>query len=108
MKFTVQATGPVAFSVDSQPVTCSTLVPTGEAPEPLDSPGATGVRQDGDSYHVNWQTDPAAVTRFEDEAAEMQSLIFGTFSNGAILQDVLIDTSNPQQYTVIYSASFVD
>ncbi|MBC7815142.1 MAG: hypothetical protein H7175_28550 [Burkholderiales bacterium] len=57
---------------------------------------------------TNWQTDPAAVTRFEDEAAGMQSLIFGTFGNGAIIQDVLIDTSNPQQYTVIYSASFVD
>ena len=57
---------------------------------------------------TNWSTDPAAVTRFEDEAANMQSLIFGTFSNGTILQDVLIDTSNPELYIVIYSASFVD
>jgi hypothetical protein len=59
VKFTLQAASPVAISLDSQPVTCSTLVPTGEAPEPLDSPGATGLRRDVNGYHINWQTDPA-------------------------------------------------
>jgi 4-amino-4-deoxy-L-arabinose transferase-like glycosyltransferase len=37
-------------------VDCTTLQPTGAAPFPLDSPGATGLQQDGDHYHVNWQT----------------------------------------------------
>ena len=46
-----------AFSLDSQAVDCTTLVPTGEAPSPLDSPGATGLMKRGDSYHVNWKTD---------------------------------------------------
>jgi hypothetical protein len=59
VKFTVQATTPVSLTLDSQQVMCSTLVPTGEAPVPIDSPGATGLQQNADGYHINWLTDPA-------------------------------------------------
>jgi hypothetical protein len=55
---------PVKFSVtggtptlDSQRVDCDTLVPTGEAPSALTSPGSTGMRQRGNEYQVNWLTD---------------------------------------------------
>jgi extracellular elastinolytic metalloproteinase len=58
VKFTVEATSSLTLAdLDSQPVSCSTLEPTGEAPAALDSPGATGLRQDGNAYHINWQTD---------------------------------------------------
>ena len=42
--------------IDSQPVDCATLQPTGAAPSPLDSPGGTGLSQNGDEYHINWAT----------------------------------------------------
>lgn len=57
VKFTL--TGADDLSIDSQEVVCSTLEPTGDAPSPLDSPGSTGLSQDGDEYRVNWQTDPS-------------------------------------------------
>jgi hypothetical protein len=40
-------------------VDCTTLVATGEAPSPLDSPGETGLTQNGADYHFNWQTSAA-------------------------------------------------
>ena len=58
------ATVPVNFTlsgapnplvIDSQPVDCVTLVPTGEAPEPPTIIG--GIKKRGDEYHFNWQTD---------------------------------------------------
>jgi hypothetical protein len=57
VKFTLAGGGTPL--IDSQPVDCSTLEPTGVAPSPLDSPGATGLTQNGDEYHVNWKTDAA-------------------------------------------------
>jgi hypothetical protein len=54
IKFTLEGVG--TPTIDSQPVDCTTLQPTGVAPSPLDSPGGTGLSQDGDQYHVNWQT----------------------------------------------------
>jgi hypothetical protein len=54
LKFTLAAGQPP--SIDSQPVDCTTLVPIGVSPSPLDSPGATAPTQNGDEYHVNWQT----------------------------------------------------
>ncbi len=56
VKFTLTGAG-AAPQIDSQPVECTSLAPTGEAPSPLDSPGSTGLRQSGDEYHLNWQTD---------------------------------------------------
>ena len=46
-------------SIDSQRVDCSTLVPAGEAPAPLATPGATLLKVGNDEYHINWQTDAA-------------------------------------------------
>jgi len=45
--------------IDSQPVDCDTLVPTGAAPEPIDTPGSTGMMHRGDAYFLFWETDPS-------------------------------------------------
>ena len=50
VKFTLSGGSPV---LDSQPVDCETLVPTGEAPSPLSG----DLVQKGDGYHINWRTD---------------------------------------------------
>jgi hypothetical protein len=57
---------PVEFTVtgglplmDSQPVDCDTLLPTGEAPTPVLSPGFGGLGPGGNGYHVVWAADPA-------------------------------------------------
>jgi hypothetical protein len=44
--------------IDSQPVDCTTLAPTGAAPSPLDSPGGTDLTQNGLEFHINWKTSP--------------------------------------------------
>jgi hypothetical protein len=54
VRFTLEGGGSPA--IDSQPVDCTTLEPTGAAPSALDSPGATGLTQNGSEYHINWQT----------------------------------------------------
>jgi extracellular elastinolytic metalloproteinase len=43
--------------IDSQEVDCTTLVATGGAPSPLDSPGGAGLKRDGTEYRLNWKTD---------------------------------------------------
>ena len=43
--FTVQADPSVSIALDSQAVFCSTLEPTGDAPQTLDSSGTTGLEQ---------------------------------------------------------------
>jgi extracellular elastinolytic metalloproteinase len=54
VKFTLTGGAPL---LDSQPVDCDTLVPTGEAPSPLSSSGNSGLQQSGDFYQINWATD---------------------------------------------------
>ena len=44
----------------------------------------------------------------EQYGAQLNSLLYGQFSDGATLMHILIDTSDPAQYYVQYSASFVD
>ena len=58
LKFTLDGAG-AALSIDSQPVDCTTLVPTGEVPLALASPGSSGLFKIGNAHHVNWQTDPS-------------------------------------------------
>lgn len=58
VKFTLTGAGS-SLAIDSQPLDCTTLEPTGEAPSPLGVPGSTTLLQDGDAFHVNWQTDAA-------------------------------------------------
>ncbi len=76
-------------------------------------------QQDPLSNIVEWQTDMSnsfwteegKQTLQEDlrkQGAQLDSILYGQFSNGSILLHVLIDTSDPQQYFVQYSASYVD
>ena len=57
---------------------------------------------------TNWQQNALDPQGFEEEAASMSSYLYGNFGDGAIYQAMLIDTSNPDRYTVYYSGSFVD
>jgi extracellular elastinolytic metalloproteinase len=54
VKFSLSGAEPI---LDSQPVDCATLLPTGEAPGPLAS--NTGLKKKGNEYHINWSTDRA-------------------------------------------------
>jgi hypothetical protein len=56
---------------------------------------------------TNWQTNSGAGV-MEDEVAGAQSYMVGTFGDGAYYVEVLIDTTDSQQYQVYYSAAFVD
>jgi hypothetical protein len=58
VKFTLAGGGPAPL-IDSQPVDCTTLVPTGTAPASLAGPGSTDLTRNEDEYHVNWKTDAA-------------------------------------------------
>jgi hypothetical protein len=58
VKFTLAGGGDAPL-IDSQPVDCNTLEPTGETPAPIASPGNSGLKRRGDEYHVNWKTDGA-------------------------------------------------
>jgi hypothetical protein len=60
-----------------------------------------------DSGITDWETNSGAGV-MEDEAARAGSYEVGTFGDGAYYVEVLIDTSDPQQYQVHYSAAFVD
>ena len=53
MKFTLTGVSG-ALIVDSQPVDCATLLPTGEAPSPVAMPGGTGITKKGNEYRFNW------------------------------------------------------
>ena len=52
----------------------------------------------------NWQANPAVVTAFKDQAARARSLLFGAYSDSGFVEDILIDTSDPQQYKVYYKS----
>jgi hypothetical protein len=54
VKFTLSGGLPL---LDSQPVDCDTLVPTGDAPSALASPGSTGLSRHRNRFHINWLTD---------------------------------------------------
>lgn len=56
----------------------------------------------------DWQTTAPSQARFSKEAAQAKLLLYGTFSDGAISEEVLIDTSNAQQYKVYVVLSNVD
>jgi hypothetical protein len=45
---------------------------------------------------------------FQDEAAGMSAFQYGKFGDGAIQEDLLVDTSNAEQYTVYFYRAFVD
>jgi hypothetical protein len=43
--------------IDTQEVDCETLQTTGQVPQPLASPGNSGLKRKGDSFHLNWKTE---------------------------------------------------
>jgi hypothetical protein len=45
---------------------------------------------------------------FQDEAARMTAFQYGKFGDGAIQEDLLVDTSDPQQYKIYFYRAFVD
>jgi hypothetical protein len=57
---------------------------------------------------TDWQTDASGASALNEEAANLQSFIFGGYGDGIILQEVLIDTSDPQQYRVQVFNAFID
>ena len=44
------------MSIDTQPIDCASLEPTGEAPIGIASPGTTNLVQKDKVFHLNWQT----------------------------------------------------
>jgi hypothetical protein len=62
-----------------------------------------------DSVQVtDWQENSPDPHGFEAEAASMTSYLYGQYGDGIVYIEVLIDTSNPERYTVYYSGSYVD
>ena len=57
---------------------------------------------------TDWKTSAEEAVSFKDKAAGMTSLLFGHFGDGAISEEILIDTSNAQQHTIYFVRSFVD
>jgi hypothetical protein len=57
---------------------------------------------------TDWQTNAGKAVAFKDKATSMQSLLFGRFGDGNYIEEVLIDTSNSQQYTVYFERVYVD
>lgn len=71
------------------------------------------LRRDGHGHpasHVAAQrkSSHGAVFGFDEVAAKATSLLFGSFGDGSVSMEVLIDTSNPDEHVVHYEAAFVD
>ncbi|MCA0456085.1 MAG: hypothetical protein LCI00_19055 [Chloroflexi bacterium] len=56
----------------------------------------------------SWLTTAVSALSLKDQAEGMDSILFGSFSDGAISEEVLIDTRNPQAYTVYVVRTFID
>ncbi len=57
---------------------------------------------------TDWKLTPDDAVSFKHEAVGLKTLLFGSFGNGVISEEVLIDTGNPEQYTVYFERTFVD
>jgi hypothetical protein len=55
-----------------------------------------------------WETNPTDFGMYDDEAAAMQSSLYGEYMDGAYLTQLLVDTSDPQRYRVFYYSQFID
>lgn len=54
------------------------------------------------------QTTLPANAVFGDEATSLTAFQYGQFGDGAIQEDLLVDTTNPQQYKIYFYRAFVD
>jgi hypothetical protein len=57
---------------------------------------------------TEWSTDLTGADIFEEEAEQPLSGLLATYGDGAYMREVLIDTSDPAEYTVYYYHAFVD
>ena len=57
---------------------------------------------------IEWQTSAPDNSFFDRQAQGARSVLYGTSSNGAIFEQVLIDTSDPQRYKVYMQLVNVD
>ena len=57
---------------------------------------------------TDWRTTAPDNSYFEREARGARSVLYGTSSNGALFEQVLIDTSDPQQYKIYMQLVNVD
>lgn len=57
---------------------------------------------------TDWKTNEADVSFFKDKVSGLKSLLSGKYGDGIISEEILIDTSNVQQYTVYFVRSYVD
>lgn len=60
------------------------------------------------AHVANWSSDYSRIGIWKDEASTISSAIFGSYNDGAISEEVLIDTSRSDLYTVYFYRSFVD
>src|SRR5262245_10219844 len=51
---------------------------------------------------TEWGSSVPDTSTFHEEAAQMESVIFGNYGDGAFIEEVLIDTTNPDVYSVHY------
>lgn len=57
---------------------------------------------------TDWQTTAPDNSYFDRQARGARSVLYGTSSNGAIFEQVLIDTSDPRQYKIYIQLVNVD
>jgi hypothetical protein len=58
VKFTINGDSSTML-IDTQPIDCTTLEPTGETPITVASFGSTSLSQTGKKFHLNWETNVA-------------------------------------------------
>ena len=57
---------------------------------------------------TDWKPSADKAVSFKDKVTGLKSLLFGQFGNGVISEEVMIDTSNSQQFTIYFVRTFVD
>jgi hypothetical protein len=57
---------------------------------------------------TEWRADATGAVRFVNEAQTMTSLMFGTYADAAVMDEILIDTSDPARYKVYYHSVMVE
>src|SRR5207247_1559037 len=89
---------------------CSNVInPTYHASFTMSAGDLTAFQQDSFVQKIKtWDTSAKADSTFSNEAAQAKSLKYGTYGDGAIFEEVLVDTSDPQQYKVYVNLANVD
>jgi hypothetical protein len=56
----------------------------------------------------NWEQTVANDAVFNQEAAGLSSFQYGSYGDGALVEEALVDMSNPQEYQVYFYRAYVD